>query len=136
MRLRPIPGIGQALEYRNAEGQRAQRCSKCHRERAQSSLVLAQRDEQQFHPIMVGQDLLGVLCSECQPDFYAHVQSAFPDFHAFPFVAHNGEALPNPRCERGHSLRYTDDGRGMVCMKCDVPRADVELVDDQAPELG
>lgn len=114
---RPIPGV-QALEFRR-DGQRYQRCSRCQRERAMSSLVMPNAAETMY-PIMVGQDLVGVLCSGCVHATELHIQSIFPDRHAFPFVDDRGRLIPTPRCELGHALVYSDDGRGMVCQQCDV----------------
>lgn len=114
---RPIPGVGPALEYLH-DGMRTQRCSKCHAQRSESSLLLRDQPDR-FRPIMVGEYLLGLLCDECTEAFYSHVQTAFPDRHAFPFVTERGELLPNPRCELGHALVYSPDGREMLCRICD-----------------
>lgn len=114
---RPIPGV-QALEFRR-DGQRCQRCSRCQRERPLSPLVLTNAAETMY-PIMVGQDLVGILCHECVMATERHIQSLFPDGHAFPFVDDRGRLMPTPRCELGHTLVYSSDGRGMVCDQCDV----------------
>lgn len=116
---RPIPGV-QALEYKGADGVRTQRCSRCHGERKMSALVRNLSAAEQMYPIMVGQDLVGVLCADCVYSTERHIQALFPDGHAFPFVGERGELLPTPRCEQGHALSYSDDGRGMVCTQCDV----------------
>lgn len=117
---RPIPGV-QSLEYRR-DGQRWQRCSRCQAERSMSALVLTPglNAADAMYPIMVGQDLVGVLCHECVHATELHIQSLFPDRHAFPFVDDRGRLMPTPRCELGHALIYSDDGRGMVCERCDV----------------
>lgn len=117
MKLRPIPGV-QALEYRK-DGARTQRCSRCHRERSQSQLLVPQQSTS-FNPIIVGNSLVGIVCGDCQHSIERHIQAVFPDLHAFPFVDERGRLMPNPRCENGHALVYRDDGRGMVCPECDV----------------
>ncbi len=125
MTLRPIPGV-QALEYR-VDGKRMQRCSKCHAQREQSPLIRNASAEEQLYPIMVGQDLVGILCHECVQSTEVSIQALFPARHAFPFVDERGRLIPNPACERGHALVYSEDGRGMACPVCDNPRR-VDLV--------
>lgn len=120
---RPIPGVGQALEY-SKDGLRTMRCSLCHAERSQSPLVRQLARDEQLSPITVGDALLGVLCAACSPKFTAHVLAFFPESTAFPFVSERNELLPTPRCELGHALRYADDGRGMFCIVCDVEKAE------------
>lgn len=85
-----------------------------------SQLIRNFNATEQLYPIMVGQDLVGMLCHECVQAVEVHIQSAFPQRHAFPFVGERGELLPAPRCELGHPLVYAHDGRGMVCETCDV----------------
>lgn len=114
---RPIVG-GQCINYR--KGSRTfQRCSRCQREREMSALVGLAFEK--YVPIMVGQDLLGMLCADCVHAAETHIQAIFPDRHAFPFCDERGQLLPTPRCENGHVLAYTEDGSGMVCTQCDVP---------------
>lgn len=128
---RPIPGTP-SLEYRNG-AQRYQRCSRCHRERALSSLVLSteRASLQTLNPIMVGNDLVGVLCDDCVHSVERYVQSLFPDGHAFPFVDATGQLMPTPRCDDcGMPLVFGDDGSCMVCPQCDVTR------DTDASELA
>lgn len=121
-KLRPIPGV-QALEYR-VDGKRTQRCSKCHATREQSPLVRNLNAAEQMYPIMVGQDLVGILCHECVASMEQAIQAMFPDRHAFPFVDDRGRLMPTPVCELQHALVYSEDGRGMVCPTCDVERID------------
>jgi hypothetical protein len=119
---RPIPG-SVAIEYRNGS-LRCQRCSRCHREQQQSSLVLdaARTNALGLAPVMVGQDLIGIVCADCVQAVERHIQSVFPDGHAFPFVDAAGQLLPTPRCACGTALVWTEDGRGMACTQCDVER--------------
>lgn len=114
---RPIPGV-QSLEYRK-NGLVTQRCSRCHQERSQSSLFVRPDPVTQMQPVMVGSDLVGVVCHDCVHSIEKHIQAVFPDRHAFPFVSDRGELLPTPRCELGHTLVYAADGRSMVCEQCD-----------------
>ena len=118
MIVRPIPGV-QALEYRK-DGRMCQRCSRCQREIAMSRLALSTNAAEHMYSIMVGQDLVGVICHECVFSTERHIQALFPDSHAFPFVDDRGQLMPTPRCENGHPLVYSQDGRGMVCDQCDV----------------
>lgn len=118
MKEYPIPGV-QTVQYRNGR-HRAQRCSKCHTEQADTALVLARNHGPMMVPIMVGNDLVGILCTDCVPVVESLIQrTMFPDGHAFPFVDERGELLETPRCEKGHPLVFADDGRSMVCTRED-----------------
>lgn len=114
---RRVPGT-QAIEYRK-DSLRTQRCSRCHAERQMSVLVRNFNATEQLYPIMVGQDLVGLLCHECVQPVEVAIQRLFPGRNGFPFVGEFGELLPEPRCELGHLLVYAHDGRGMVCETCD-----------------
>lgn len=118
---RPIPGA-QAIEYRKGPT-RFQRCSRCQQEQAQSSLVLDTKHAATHHAVMVGPDLVGIVCAGCVAAVEQHVLGLWPDKHAFPFVDAAGQLLPTPRCEAGHALVYAHDGSGMVCEQCDVERS-------------
>ena len=132
---RPIPGV-QSLEYRR-DGQRRQRCSRCHAERSVSVLVHSQFNaSDQVYPIMVGQDLVGVLCSSCVMPFETALQATFPDGQAYPWVDSRGVLMPTPRCDDGHVLVYASDGRSMVCPTCDAEHVDLPGGFGDAPMGG
>ena len=133
---RKVDGV-QALEFRE-NGRRTQRCSRCHRKRQQRQLLLPTTgsDGLDLVPIMVGQDLCGMLCADCIHSVEMHIQAVFPDRHAFPFVDSRGELLPTPRCDQGHALIYAHDGSGMVCEQCDVlPREPFDVDGDARATL-
>lgn len=113
MKRYPAKG-GVSIEYR-VDGKRMQRCSLCHATVEHSPLLLRVSPSEQLHPVMVGADLVGVLCQGCVPKLEMAIQHLFPDSHAFPFVDERQELMPTPRCEHGHALVFSDDGLSMVC---------------------
>jgi hypothetical protein len=122
---RPIPGT-QSLEYRKGN-RRFQRCSRCQREKDMSPALVLHVDRvnaSEFAPIMVGNDLVGIVCPDCVQATETHIQSMFPESHAWPFIDPMGELLPTPRCECGMPLVYTQDGRQMTCKQCDVQQVE------------
>lgn len=131
---RPIPGVP-SLQFRK-DGVSTQRCSRCHRQHQQSALFVRQDPATQLQPIMVGNDLVGVLCSDCVYSVERSIQQLFPEGHAFPFVNDKGELLPAPRCELGHTLIYAADGGSMICEQCDVERVDLPGGFGNAPMEG
>jgi hypothetical protein len=112
-----------ALDYRKRTGGRWQRCSRCHREHELSAPVLYQLDARSgtpapqvsLSPIMVGQDLMGFVCSDCFHSTLRHIASIFPDEMGFPHVDADGMLVPTPRCECGAPLHYDTDGKTLLC---------------------
>ena len=106
-----------SIEYRSTDGKRFQRCSRCHDAHEMSPLLLRE-SKSTLKPIMVGNDLVGLICDSCLHVTERIIQQLFPDQHAFPFVDGRFQLLPNPRCEKGHPLIYTEDGNSMTCHQC------------------
>lgn len=121
--------VTRAVEYKRGS-QRFQRCSRCHVEQELTAPVLYNaRGESApqttgLAPVLVGQDLLGFICSGCFHAVCKHIASVFPDSFGFPFVNKQGQLQPTPRCQAcSFALAYASDGRSMYCPECSKPKA-------------
>jgi hypothetical protein len=118
-----------ALDYRKeGSSKRYQRCSRCHAEHEVATPAIYAHDGTRVEPdptmavLMVGQDLLGFICSRCFYSVSKAIVSLFPDEFGLPFVDEKGRLVPVSRCDTcGTPLRYSDDGRSVLCPQCDVP---------------
>lgn len=105
-----------------------QRCSRCHTEVELSAKPLLYDANQTpietnaatLAAIMVGNELLGFVCSECFVPLLQHVCSVFPDSLGFPLVDHHGQLVTPPRCDTcDAALAYSSDGMSVLCPHCD-----------------
>lgn len=122
---RSMGGALRSVDYRLPGRGRFDRCSVCHHEQAIDNPHIVTTgytvpSRQQLSYVMLGNELLGFVCSVCHPKMVLHIANMFPDSKGFPMVDKDGFLVPTPRCDCGTALGYTDDGRTVVCPKCDV----------------
>lgn len=124
-----------AMDYRlpaEQGGGRWQRCSRCHSTRRLDNPVIynlasrttrpgePDRTSTGLNPIMIGNELIGFICTDCFTRLCHHVLDLFPDRTGFPHVDSNSYLQPNPRCDECNSpLAYASDGRRVICPACD-----------------
>lgn len=117
-----------ALDYRKGS-RRMQRCSRCHLEIELAKPVLYDLsnraipgpEDHALAPIMVGDELMGFICSGCKHSLLQHIASVFPERIGFPMVDHHGQLAQPSRCDEcGAALAFASDGLSVVCPQCDV----------------